>query len=259
MGFPSQVQEMAPDEYFKELGKKFSEKRVFFWQEVVMGLALDKAYEKVGMDFMRSFSCHTPMMILSSLEAAISFECVPKRLRHVTSGLFFPILFLLFFNFNVVVGIGHENPLLRGLIWVTLAAYLLVGLRGSGEIGNAEGREKSKQIYSVRPYLENPNSSCNPCGIVRFYRSMHCPFCKSCVAKHSRHSVVFGICVGAANEFYALIFFLLFWLTQLVSLSLFFHAASYGLLTKLMFYSMNGTLCWMAFTEFITLALFVPS
>lgn len=88
---------------------------------------------------------------------------------------------------------------------------------------------------------------------------MHCPFCKSCVAKHSRHSVVFGICVGAANEFYALIFFLLFWLTQLVSLSLFFHAASYGLLTKLMFYSMNGTLCWMAFTEFITLALFVPS
>lgn len=199
MGFGNQVQEMSPEEYFKELGKKWKEQRVFFWQEVVMGVALDKAYERAGLEFMRSFSCNTPMIIVGSIQAAITFEWVPKRLRHITSGLFFPILFLLFFNFNVVVGIGHENPLLRTLVWATLAAYLLVGLRGSGELGGDEVKQQSKQIYTVRPYLENGNSSCQACGIVRFFRSMHCPFCKSCVAKHSRHSVVFGICVGAAN------------------------------------------------------------
>ena len=57
---------------------------------------------------------------------------MPPQLKHVASGLFFPILFLLFFNYNVVVGVGHEDPFLRGLVWSTLLLYLIVGLRGSG-------------------------------------------------------------------------------------------------------------------------------
>jgi hypothetical protein len=144
MGFASQVQEMAPEEYFKELGKKFNEKRVFFWQEVLMGLTLDKAYERYGLDFMRSVSCNTPMMIVGSIEAAVSMDCIPNQLKHVASGLFFPILFLLFFNYNVVVGVGHDDPTLRGLVWATLALFLLVGVRGSGELNNRESHEKSK-------------------------------------------------------------------------------------------------------------------
>lgn len=51
-------------------------------------------------------------------------------------GLFFPILFLLFFNFNVVVGIGHDDLLLRGMIWATMIFFTLAGLRGSGELNN---------------------------------------------------------------------------------------------------------------------------
>lgn len=86
---------------------------------------------------------------------------------------------------------------------------------------------------------------------------MHCPFCKSCVAKHSRHSVVFGVCVGASNEFFAILFFLLFWITQMTILFLFFQAGTYGIITKIMFYAMNGSLCWMAFTEFAALTMFV--
>lgn len=153
MGFGQQAREMSPQEYFKELWKKFNEKRVFFWQEVLMGLALDKAYERYGLEFMRSVSCNTPMMIIASIESAVSMECIPNQLKHVASGLFFPLLFLLFFNFNVVVGVGHEDPLLRGLVWATLALFLLVGARGSGELNNKESREKTKEIYSIRPYL----------------------------------------------------------------------------------------------------------
>lgn len=86
MGFPNQAQQMAPDDYFKELKKKYEEKRVFFWQEVLLGLALDKAYEKYGLEFMRSVTCNTPMMIVASIEAAVNFECIPKQLKHITSG-----------------------------------------------------------------------------------------------------------------------------------------------------------------------------
>ena len=101
-----------------------------------MGLALDRAYERYGLDFMRSVSCNTLTMIVGSIEAAVSMDCIPNQLKHVTSGLFFPILFLLFFNYNVVVGVGHDDPLLRGLLWATLALFLLVGARGSGELNN---------------------------------------------------------------------------------------------------------------------------
>lgn len=37
---------------------------------------------------------------------------------------------------------------------------------------------------------------------------MHCPFCKMCVPKFSRHSIVFGVCIGAANELLVILFFL---------------------------------------------------
>ena len=45
------------------------------------------------------------------------------------------------------------------------------------------------------------------------FRATHCPFCKVCVAKHSRHSLVFGSCIGAANEFLCTLFFLSLTLT----------------------------------------------
>lgn len=63
-------------------------------------------------------------------------ECTPTSLKHVLSGLFFPLLFLLFFNYNAAVGVGHENETLKTLVWTTLALYLLVGFRGSGELNN---------------------------------------------------------------------------------------------------------------------------
>lgn len=56
-----------------------------------MGAALDKFYEKYGLSFMRSFSCQTPMMMIGSIEAAANFECIPKQLKHITSGIMYAI------------------------------------------------------------------------------------------------------------------------------------------------------------------------
>ena len=92
---------------------------------------------------MRSLGCNTAIMLVTSIEQAVSFDWIPKKIKHVTSGnstltlgLFFPLLFLLFFNYNVVVGVGKEDSFIRELIWTTMTLYLLVGLRGSGELNN---------------------------------------------------------------------------------------------------------------------------
>jgi len=109
----------------------------------------------------------------------------------------------------------------------------------------------------VRPYLENPQMSCNGCNIIRLYRSMHCPVCKTCIAKHTRHSIIFGICIGAANELLSLLFFLSLFATECYLLYLFLVANSYGFITKLMFYLLNISICWLSFVEFATLLILV--
>jgi hypothetical protein len=68
---------------------------------------------------------------------------------------------------------------------------------------------------------------------------------------------VFGVCVGAPNELLALLFFLSLFATQCYVLYLFFVANSYGLITKLMFYMLNVSVCWMSFVETATLLILV--
>ena len=99
--------------------------------------------------------------------------------------------------------------------------------------------------------------NCQACQIPRMFRSTHCPFCKVCVAKHSRHSLVFGNCIGAANELLCALFFLSLALTLGLILYHFWQTSTYGLLTKIMFYSLNVSLFWMSFNEFLQFFVFV--
>lgn len=121
------------------------------------------------------------------------------RYDQTYQGLFFPLLFLLFFNINVVVGVAAVDQLLRIMSATTLILYFLVGLRGNSRLNTDSMKNKTKEIVEVRPYLQNPQMNCQACGIIRLFRSIHCPMCKTCVAKHSRHSLVFGSCIGASN------------------------------------------------------------
>ncbi len=40
---------------------------------------------------------------------------------------------------------------------------------------------------------------CSNCKILKTFRAFHCPMCKICVPKFSRHSLAFGTCIGAGN------------------------------------------------------------
>ena len=163
------------------------------------GNVSSKMYEKWGIECMRSFTCHTLKMFVGTIQMMLNFDFVPIRLRHITSGLFFPLMFLLFFNYNVAVGIGHQNDLLKGMIATTLALYLLVGLRGSGRHRNEKAQQFTEKVLEMRPYLNNPQMLCNKCKVLKVYRTMHCPACDSCIKKHTRHSLIFGRCIGAPN------------------------------------------------------------
>ena len=99
--------------------------------------------------------------------------------------------------------------------------------------------------------------SCQGCGIIRLFRATHCPFCKTCIAKHSRHSIVFGGCIGAANEMLCVLFFFMLWCSLNMMLLVFFWGNGYGFLTRLMFYLLNVPLCWMSFNEFLQFFVFV--
>lgn len=172
-------------------------------------------------------------------------------------GLLCPLLFLFFFNYHVVAGVAGHFALLRWLMVATVGAYVAVGLRGNSPLNGEKWQRKSEEIYRVRPYLENPQTTCGGCKIVKPFRAMHCPACKSCIAKHSRHSVAFGSCIGAANELPAILFFSLLFVTQAVTLGSFAQVSSYGFLTKVMFYLLNGWVCWTTLRETATLLILV--
>ena len=99
--------------------------------------------------------------------------------------------------------------------------------------------------------------NCQECGIIRLFRAAHCPYCKTCIAKHSRHSIVFGSCIGAANEMLCLLFFFFLGLSLNIIVIRFWHGTSYGFLTKIMFYLLNIPLCWMSYNEFLQFFVFV--
>lgn len=172
-------------------------------------------------------------------------------------GLFFPLAFLFFFNLNVVVGISEENDFLSLLIYLTLGCYILVALRGSGTLSNDQNKQRSKTALQSRPYLEHPQMSCQPCAIIKAFRAFHCPVCKTCVPKFTRHSLVFASCIGAANELLACLFFGVFGGVEFYILWVFLTQTSYGLVTQVMFCWLNGFLCWESLCECVSILILV--
>ena len=77
----------------------------------------------------------------------------PLRYLSLNSGMFFPICILLFFNYNVVVGMADTDSLLKMMVYITMFLYLMVALRGSSVLKGERMEKKSKEIFEVRPYL----------------------------------------------------------------------------------------------------------
>lgn len=112
--------------------------RVFFWQELLHGVVIDRLYEKWGLDFMRSLTCQAPQMMIHTIQSMINFDWIPNRLKPIFCGMFIPIIILMFFNYNVVVGIAGNDNLLKGSMYLTAFVYLLAALRGSSVLNKPE-------------------------------------------------------------------------------------------------------------------------
>ena len=55
-----------------------------------------------------------------------------------------PIAILLFFNYNVVVGVASSDSTLKYSIYTTILMYVLTSLRGGSMLKNDRMRNKSK-------------------------------------------------------------------------------------------------------------------
>ncbi len=88
---------------------------------------------------------------------------------------------------------------------------------------------------------------CPQCKILKIFRSFHCPICKVCITKFTRHSLAFGSCIGSANELLALGFFFCLTVAEILTLGYFFLDTNYGLITNFMFYALNAYICWSSF------------
>lgn len=72
--------------------------------------------------------------------------------------------------------------------------------------------------------------------------------CKTCIPKFTRHSLVFGVCIGAANELLSLLFFMSMTMLSSYSLYKFSQLISlFGIITIAMFYLLNVAIVWMSF------------
>jgi hypothetical protein len=67
---------------------------------------------------------------------------MPLQLKPFVSGLFFPLLFLMFFNYNIIANTISQDAL-KVFIMLTLFFYALVAIRGSGTIKTEKNRKKT--------------------------------------------------------------------------------------------------------------------
>ena len=99
--------------------------------------------------------------------------------------------------------------------------------------------------------------ACPQCKILKLFRAFHCPMCKVCITKFTRHSLVFGSCIGSTNELLAWAFFFCLTVAEFLTIWAFFNESSYGMITNIMFYALNVYIFWISFVEMSTIFMMV--
>lgn len=99
--------------------------------------------------------------------------------------------------------------------------------------------------------------NCPQCKILKLFRAFHCPMCKVCITKFTRHSLAFGSCIGSTNELLAWAFFFCLSVAEFFTISAFFNESDYGLITNIMFYALNVYIFWISFVEMSTIFVMV--
>lgn len=90
---------------------------------------------------------------------------------------------------------------------------------------------------------------CPQCKVLKIFRAFHCPICKVCITKFTRHSLAFGSCIGSTNELLAWTFFFSLTVAEFLTILAFFNDTNYGFITNIMFYLLNIYIFWISFVE----------
>lgn len=152
----------------------------------------------MGCHFVASLNCQVLTGVVGMLHMMLNFQCLPNVVRPFISGMFWPLILLVFLE-SSILKIDFSLSFSSVILVLPVVIYTLVAIRGPGNLATDYNIKRANKAYSIRPYLQNPGLTCSECKILKIFRSNHCPVCKVCVPKFTRHSLVFGTCVGAAN------------------------------------------------------------
>ncbi len=164
--------------------------------------------ESCGLSRLNRCSCDGIKMIIGAfLTMATGGECIPNCIRPFVSGMFLPMLFVFMINYNYLFPTDtsltflsvNASSLLVGLYSTAVTLFVLTALRGGGSLNTEEMKERTEKLLAEKAYLRNSRMYCSECEVVAGFRSNHCPMCKECVSKHSKHSMVLNSCIGSNN------------------------------------------------------------
>lgn len=161
--------------------------------------------------------------MLASFLGFAAGDCLPDLLRPFIAGLFIPLLVIFSISYHMIaqymtINVDNgpiQNGFLFGLYSSVVILFTLTAIRGSGNLKNDSMQRYSYDLLKKKPYLKTPKAFCDECEVVRGFRINHCPSCKSCVPKYTRHSLLLNQCIGAGNELLYIAMMMALFLAQL--------------------------------------------
>jgi hypothetical protein len=117
------------------------------------------------------------------------------------------------------------NVLLGAYASVVLL-FILTAIRGNGSLKNIDMQHNSSVLVKKKPFLKNMRSFCDECEVVKGFRTNHCPSCKACIPKYTRHSLVLNQCIGASNELLYMMLMLCIFIAQSTAFAQFITLSS---------------------------------
>ena len=106
--------------------------------EIIRGTASEKLFEKWNLDFLRSLNCQMMMGVVGMASMMVTCEFMPLIARPFISGLFLPLVLVIFLNYNVLVGFDNDTNRSANIyiMLVPLVMFALTAIRSSGSHSN---------------------------------------------------------------------------------------------------------------------------
>lgn len=247
----------------------YSHSRLFFYREILNGTAFRQLMKRWHLNIVNRFDTSLFKHLVGAFLGFAAGDCLPDILRPFVAGLFIPLLVIFTVSYHMIAQFktvnsdvdGQQNGFLFGLYSAVVLFFTLAAIRGNGSLKNETMQRYSHDLLKKKPYLKTPRAYCEECEVVKAFRIHHCPSCKSCIPKYTRHSLLLNQCIGAGNEILYLGIVLSLFLAQTWALLEFTihhrQEVEMSLASKVSFYIINIYVCWLALSDVLTIFIYV--